>query len=126
MTAAIVAGLLIRRRRRKRSLHDASFDIGQKAELPGEGKVLPEMSHEGAVHEAHDSSKPPEAGNTVRAELETDWTGWEVPALLEVDLSRPRVAQDPNHSQLLLAAKNARNQADEERTSVTSRGDTQN
>lgn len=47
------------------------------------------MDETAAMREADGYSKPPEMDNTnFRAELESDWMGWEAPALLEVELSR--------------------------------------
>lgn len=64
-------------------------DAYAKAELPGEGRPRMEKDGTAGIQEVDAVSKPPEvdASNGV-AELETDWTGWEAPALLEVDLSR--------------------------------------
>lgn len=81
----------------------------EKPELPGEG-IHREMHGEAAVVEAGGDSRPGEVGDTIRAELETDWTGWEAPALLEVELSRPRndapeSEREQHHKNLLDLAK---------------------
>jgi hypothetical protein len=67
-----------------------------KAELPGESKPYLELNQDTSFHEASGLGRPLEADHSsVRAELESDWTGWEAPALLEVELLRE--ALDSQH-----------------------------
>lgn len=85
----LVIGAFLWRRRKRRQLVATISEGGiGKAELPGEG-VHRELGQEYAVYEKGTSDRPPEMANTERAELETDWTGWEAPAVVEVELSRP-------------------------------------
>lgn len=53
-----------------------------------------EVVHE--VQEAREPHKPYEVDHTdARAELDSNWRGWEAPALLEVDLARNAPGQVP-------------------------------
>jgi hypothetical protein len=92
IVAAVVAivFLLYRRRERKQEISQLKVDnVYTKAELPGESKPHVELDEAAGYQEADGSGRPLEADNSnVRAELESDWTGWEAPALLEVELSR--------------------------------------
>jgi hypothetical protein len=88
--ALILAILIFRRRRRSmKEAHPETDNAFVKAELPGVGLPRPEKDGTEGLQEADTVSKPPEAdASNVVAELETDWTGWEAPALLEIELSR--------------------------------------
>lgn len=83
---AVVFLLLWRRRKRKLEATQSSQDPYRKAELPGEGIYYTEADGSVGLLEADGFHKPPEAdaANT-RAELESDWTGWEAPVLLGAD-----------------------------------------
>lgn len=85
-----------RRRRRLRRPHSNDDDDDfRKAELPGSSKDQTEIAGE-SLHEAEEQCKPNEADDrNVRAELESDWAGWEAPTLLEVGLTRTTSGQ-PN------------------------------
>jgi hypothetical protein len=89
--------LLYQRRRKKQNSAQATNDEPYiKAELPGESKPYLELDQDTSFHEASGLGRPLEADHSsVRAELESDWTGWEAPALLEVELSRE--ALDSQH-----------------------------
>jgi hypothetical protein len=89
--------LLYRRRRKKQNTVQPTVDEPyMKAELPGESKPYLELDQDTSFYEASGLGRPLEADHSsVRAELESDWTGWEAPALLEVELSRE--ALDPQH-----------------------------
>jgi hypothetical protein len=95
----IVAVLLLLYRRRTRKQNTVQPTVDEpymKAELPGESKPYLELDQETRFHEASGLGRPLEADHSsVRAELESDWTGWEAPALLEVELSRE--ALDSQH-----------------------------
>lgn len=72
----------LRGRRRKdiRVVPQTEESITGKAELHSESKKIPEMPQDATLHEAGGFAKPAEADNAnVRAELESDWRGWEVP-----------------------------------------------
>jgi hypothetical protein len=70
-----------------------------KAELPGESKPYLELDQDTSYYEASGLGRPFEADHSnVRAELESDWTGWEASALLEVEL--PREALDPQDGEI--------------------------
>jgi hypothetical protein len=86
--------LLHRQRARKRKTSQETLDnVYTKAELPGESKPYGELDEATAFQEADGFSKPPEADNSnIRAELESDWTGWEASASLEIE--SPREAPD--------------------------------
>ena len=89
--------LLLRRKRSEiRRLMDANAGQILKAELPGAGKEFAEIGGEDVI-EMGGQGRPHEAkGDIKKAELESDWAGWEAPALVEVELSRappdPRAA----------------------------------
>jgi hypothetical protein len=97
--AAIVAVtylLLSWRRVTKRETVQATTHGYVKAELPGEGIPPTKLDESTGFREADGFSIPPEADNSnvraelegesnIREELESDWTGWEVPASLKVD-----------------------------------------
>lgn len=88
MIAAIVLFFSRRRNRKTQNDSEEKTDAFTKSELPGESKKQAEIAGEN-VYEAEQQQKPNEADNrNTRAELEGDWTGWEAPALLEVELSR--------------------------------------
>ena len=88
MIAAIVLFFSRRRNRKTQNDSEEKTDAFTKSELPGKSKKQAEIAGEN-VYEAEQQQKPNEADNrNTRAELEGDWTGWEAPALLEVELSR--------------------------------------
>lgn len=73
---------ILRRRRRKNVQTKPPMDepITHKAELHSESKKIPELAEDAHLYEAGGFAKPPEADNAnVRAELESDWRGWEAP-----------------------------------------------
>lgn len=80
--AMFMLGCLVLRRRKKRSMtqpasSDATWD---KAELSGESKEVPELESDiNGVQELNDDFIKPELDNSIRAELEGDWRGWEAP-----------------------------------------------
>lgn len=81
---------LYKRRVKKQQAPQPTFGDGYtKAELPGESKPYVELDEAAGYQEADGYGRPLEADSSnIRAELESDWTGWEAPALLEVDSSR--------------------------------------
>jgi hypothetical protein len=86
---AAAAFLFWRRRTKWRKIPREEKLDTQKAELPGQGKKHVELADEAGVHETEGGDKPKEVAEMrAPAELESDWTGWEAPALLEVELSR--------------------------------------
>lgn len=73
---------MLQRRRRKnvQAISTTEEPITGKAELHSESKKVPELSQDATLHEAGGFAKPPEADNAnIRAELESDWRGWEAP-----------------------------------------------
>lgn len=86
---AIVAviTLLFWRRRTKWSKLPKYGDLGaHKVYLSGEGKRHAELPDEACLHESEAQDKPKEdAEQRAPAELDSDWTGWEAPALLDID-----------------------------------------
>ncbi|XPS91069.1 hypothetical protein M3J09_000493 [Ascochyta lentis] len=89
--ALVVSTLLFYRRKSKRhkTRQSEPQEVYFKAELPGDGKPHTELDETNAMREADGYSKPPEADSShAIVELESDWTGWEASALLEVELSR--------------------------------------
>jgi hypothetical protein len=99
---AIVATLvfLLRRRLKRRiAKHEEAEDLSTKAELPVEGKHNTELDGRGALHEADGLHKPAEAENSSRAELESDWAGWEAPVLADIDLSQVEAPSDASAEQ---------------------------
>lgn len=84
-----VVGLLLtiffawrRWRRRIRNTSNPQHETStfDKAELSGEGKDLPQLDHGNPVYEANAETKPPEmATDTILAELDGNWRGWEAP-----------------------------------------------
>jgi hypothetical protein len=89
--------LLYRRRRKKQNTVQPTVDEPyMKAELPGESKPYLELDQDTSFYEASGLGRPLEADHSnVRAELESDWTGWEAPASLEVELSREALDPQP-------------------------------
>lgn len=102
----VIAALFFLRRRRAKKIQvaksaETSTDNNYaKAELPAESKSHTELNNDTSLYEASGLHKPAEAGDTVRAELESDWTGWEAPALLEVELSRAKHVPGASAEQL--------------------------
>ena len=85
MVAMLV--LLWRRRNKTRlSTTNNSEEASTEPNVQGASNKRVEIAGE-SVHEAEDRSEPNDDMN-IRAELESDWTGWEASALLEVELSR--------------------------------------
>lgn len=73
---------MLRRRRRKnvQAVQPVEEPLAGKAELHSESKKIPELPEDATLHEAGGFAKPPEADNAnMRAELESDWRGWEAP-----------------------------------------------
>lgn len=76
---AVVIGLFWNRLRRSKTKSEPQHDTQQeKAELPGNG-VDRQLGDDGILYEAENTSEPPEAAGIPRAELESDWEGWEAP-----------------------------------------------
>lgn len=90
VVAVVALGLYVWRRRR--AGHQPTPEAFDKAELSGHGKEHPELMESAALQEAGGEGTgrrtEADAAHAV-AELDSDWTGWEAPALLEVDMSRP-------------------------------------
>lgn len=94
---AAAAGLIIvlalfiavkRCRHPERSSLRKDTDIFTKPELPGESKTAHAEIFSGDVHEVDGQNKLVEAENSnVRAELESDWAGWEAPTAIETEPS---------------------------------------
>ncbi|KAJ8109693.1 hypothetical protein OPT61_g7276 [Boeremia exigua] len=92
LAVAIIAILIFvyrRRAKKQNTVQPTADEPFMKAELPGGSKPRVELDQDNEFHEASGVGRPLEADHSnVRAELESDWTGWEAPALLEVELSR--------------------------------------
>lgn len=84
-----VIALLFWRRRSKWSKLPKDDDAGaHKVELSGEGKKHAELPDEAGLHESEAQERPKEvAEQHASAELDSGWTGWEAPTLLELDFS---------------------------------------
>lgn len=84
-----VIALLFRRRRTKWSKLPKNDDLGaHKVELSGEGKRHAELPDEAGLHESEAQDRPKEvAEQRAPAELDSGWTGWEAPGLLDIDFS---------------------------------------
>jgi LPXTG-motif cell wall-anchored protein len=99
LAVVIIATLLLlyrRRRKKQNTVHPTVDEPYMKAELPGESKPYSELDQNTSFYEASGLGRPFEADHSsVRAELESDWTGWEASALLEVDLSREALDSQP-------------------------------
>ncbi|KAK4609043.1 hypothetical protein CLAFUW4_14234 [Fulvia fulva] len=92
VVAVIVLAYLLRRKRQQKSgvEPEAMTTTTDKPELPGEGKLRSELDHIHAPHGARDNARKSGSADCMNAaELPTDWTGWEAPALLESESSRP-------------------------------------
>ncbi len=101
ITAVIVAAVLFWRRRAKRhktSKRSEEDDIVlHKAELPGEGKRHAELADETQLHETEANDVPKEvAKQRAPAELDSNWAGWEAPALVESPMNEPEKEQIDN------------------------------
>lgn len=69
-----------RRRRKKLSIRQDDTRTLEKAELPGAGKDIPQLDHDMRVYEVDGDTKPRDIpADTGLAELDGNWTGWEVP-----------------------------------------------
>ena len=80
--------LILWRRSKGRNQSPQTIETLDKPELSGEGKDQTEVGGEGAepresggdaLLEAAGASKPAEMGANERAELESEWRGWEAP-----------------------------------------------
>lgn len=77
VTALLCVGLGLFAWRRRKPSSIVLEDAYQKAELPGQCKEWPEFGVD-EVYEADGTGRPPEVQGNVRAELESEWRGWEV------------------------------------------------
>jgi hypothetical protein len=85
--------LLLYRRRAKvqKTPPPVINNLYTKAELSGEPKPHVELDGTTGFHEAGSLGKVPEVDNlNTRAELESDWTGWEAPAPLQEEAGQRR------------------------------------
>ncbi|KAK4609046.1 hypothetical protein CLAFUW4_14233 [Fulvia fulva] len=90
ITMAIGLACFLRLRRRH---GHASPEIAQdKAELPDVGRARLELDGSRCPDNNGAAQGSPQSGGHL-AELPTNWTGWEAPALLEVEMSRPSKQQ---------------------------------
>jgi hypothetical protein len=84
-----VVALVFWRRRSRWSRLPKDDDLGaNKGELSGEGTKHIELPDEGCVHESEAQERPKEVDEQrAPAELDSGWTGWEAPTLLDIDFS---------------------------------------
>ncbi|KAK4498829.1 hypothetical protein PRZ48_009339 [Zasmidium cellare] len=105
----LTIGIIWRRRRRSRTIPP---DPIEKPELPGEGIEHPQLASK-TIYELPQQNKPHEAeSRAAPVEMEGEWAGWEAPALVEVDMSRPSAAarngDSEHHDRLQRLAKQSR------------------
>jgi hypothetical protein len=85
---ALIALLFWRRQSKWSKLSKEDDQVVHKFELSSEGKRHAELPDEAGLHESEAKDQPREvAEQRAPAELDSGWTGWEAPTLLDLDFS---------------------------------------